>query len=255
MLLLPAAMAMAKSPADSIWEVQFKALQDMRARAVVGTPPAWPAAAKDDSMPRTLITSDEGLPPNPETGFKVSGLDAASTTDSEPDSQADPAVSEPPPGMFGELRFAFALFDDFEMGGRLGAQIAHPGLPLDFFFDFEGRPFSKAVRVRESETLEYQFQEHRLTPSVGLSSRLPLGSDESAFWTFGGGVGLSFGYYRGSNRSAEVTFPAWIETGFRFKLSTGSYLGLGYQYFPLPFASSHRLAIVYGMRGPDKEAR
>ena len=243
------------SPADRIGEAQSKALQDMRDRAVVGAPPVWPPPARKDSMPKIVITSDDSLLPNPDTGFVLSEGQAIETTD--PDMSADSGAAptaQPPPGAFGELRFALAFADDFEMGGRFGAQIAHPGLPLDLFFDFEGRPLPKAVRVPVSDTLEYQFQEHRFTPSLGLSSRIPLGS-ASAFWTVGGGVGVSFGYYRGSNRSAEVTFPVWMETGYRFKLSGGSYWGLGYQYFPLPFASSHRVTFVYGIRGPDKEDR
>ncbi len=157
--------------------------------------------------------------------------------------------------MFGEGRLAFALVDDFQLGVRIGAGVANPGLPLDLFLDIEGRPISKAVRRSESPLLEYQYQEHRFTPSLGLSSSLPLGVEKLNFWTFGGGAGFSFGYYRGSNRSAEVTFPVWVETGFRFLVSKDSYLALGYQYFPLPFASSHRLALVYGWRGPNKEAR
>lgn len=176
------------------------------------------------------------------------GLAAADAPDSVQ------AVS-PPPGAFSEGRFTVALVDDFEMGLRIGAQIAHPGVPVDLFFDFEGRPFRKAVRVRESETLEYQFQEHRFTPSLGFASRVSLTPDSAVAWTFGGGAGISFGFYRGSNRTAEVAFPVWAETGFRFRLSPGSYLALGYQYFPLPSASSHRVAIVWGWRGLDGGGR
>jgi hypothetical protein len=166
--------------------------------------------------------------------------------------EAEGQVAKPPPGLFSEVRLAAALFDDFQIGGRLGAEVADAGIPLDLFLDFEGRPFGKAVRRRESETLQYQFREHRFTPGIGVASRLPLGKSDSAFWTFGGGVGWSFGTYRGSNRGAEVTFPVWLETGVRFKISEGIYLGLGYQYFPLPSASSHRLALVMGLRGPGR---
>ena len=236
--------ALGTLPADTIGHAQVRALQRMRAEAVV------------DSARAVLVISDDSLSPNPETGRTTSPLDSVRETDPDaPETGFTPAVSEPPPGAFGELRFAAALFDDFQLGGRLGAEIADPGLPLDLFFDLEARPISKAVRVRASEILEYQFQEHRFTPSLGIMSRFPLGSQKADFWTFGGGAGISFGYYRGSNRSAEVTFPVWVETGFRFELSRGSYVGMAYQYFPLPSASPHRLTLVYGLRGPGKGER
>jgi hypothetical protein len=258
-LFLPAGlMARENAPALDSARAGSEARRRMLEQAVVGTPPVWPAAP--DSAREVVVTSDENLPPNPETDAVFSGdsltTDASGFDAADYGTDARSVVSRPPPAFFGEGRMTFAIADDFQLGGRLGAEIADPGIPLDLFFDLEGRPFGKAVRKRESPTLQYQFREHRFTPGLGIAGRLPLGDPETgAFWTFGGGAGFSFGYYRGSNRSAEVTFPVWMETGFRLKMTNDCYLGIGYQYFPLPSASSHRVALVIGIRGADKGER
>jgi hypothetical protein len=154
----------------------------------------------------------------------------------------------PPAAFHAEGRLSPALFDDFQFGVRLGAGIVPGGMPVELIFDFEARPYAKAVRVRESPTLEYQFRENRYHLGPGLSWSVPL-VKELSWWTFAGGTGISFGAYRGSSREPETRFPLWFETGYRLMIGRGAeYLGLSYQYFPLPSASPHRLSVQYGVR-------
>lgn len=162
-------------------------------------------------------------------------------------------VHEPADGAasvaFFDLRAAFPV-DDFQMGGRLGVGTA-TRLAWDFFLDFEMRPYRRAVRVRESDVLEYQFREQRFTIGPGALARLPLG-DQGAFYTVGGGVGLSPAWYRGSNREAPSRALGWLETGFRFVTPGGADWGFAYQFFPLPGVSSHRAAIHVGFRAGSR---
>jgi hypothetical protein len=161
----------------------------------------------------------------------------------------------PEPSMLAEARMAAALFDDFQFGGRLDVHLEARRSSLGFLLDVEGRPFGNAVRVRESETLEYQFREHRFTLSPGLSWSLPMNRGEG-WWTFATGVGLSFGTYRGSSRPAETTFPVWFETGYRAMIGGSQYLGIAYQYFPLPDVSPHRISVQWGLRSnPQNSTR
>lgn len=167
---------------------------------------------------------------------------------------ASPAFADsgdaPEPGsatslLHAEARMSAALFDDFQFGGRVGGRAIGARLPFGFLLDVEGRPWGKAVRVRESEALEYQFREHRFTISPGGFLDVPTPS--GGWWTFAAGVGLSFGTYRGSARSAEVAVPVWFETGYRARIGDHQYLGVAYQYFPLPDVSPHRITVQWGV--------
>jgi hypothetical protein len=155
--------------------------------------------------------------------------------------------------LLAEARMAAALIDDFQFGARLDVHTQAWKYPLGFLVDFEGRPYGKAVRVRESETLEYQFREHRFTVSPGVSLSLPVDRGEG-WWTFATGVGLSFGTYRGAARAAETTFPVWFEAGYRAKIGEYQYLGLAYQYFPLPDVSPHRISVQWGLRSKPQNS-
>jgi len=152
--------------------------------------------------------------------------------------------------VFFDLRAA-ATADDFQTGGRVGVGTSSR-VGWDFFFDLEMRPYRRAVRVRESETLEYQFREERLTLGPGVLARIPLvyGPSEkpSVVYTVGGGVGLSPAWYRGSNREAPSSGLGWLESGFRFSSASGFDWGVAYQYFPLPGVSNHRVAFGLGFR-------
>jgi len=189
-------------------------------------------------------SQDTTYTPPPEVARFWNGQDEAGEGDgAAPESDGDDSPREPL--LLAEGRMTAALFDDFQFGGRVGVETG-ARLPLGFFIDFEGRPFGKAVRVRESETLEYQFREHRFTLGPGASLNVPARG--GTWWTFAGGVGLSFGTYRGSARAAETTVPVWFETGWRAKIGGSQHLGIAYQYFPLPGASPHRIAVQWGAR-------
>jgi hypothetical protein len=207
-----------------------------------------PLAAAGDSVPAALgapaiAWSPDSLPSRSVGAFTPSGPGAA------------PSVAETPgassPGrVFFDLRAA-TPFNDFQMGGRVGFFAGRRTL-LDFFLDFEMRPYRRAVRVRESETLEYQLREERFTFGPGMLARLPLGGSGAAL-VAGGGAGLSPAWYRGSNRSAPSTGVGWLETGIRFwSAPSGSDWGFSYQYFPLPDVSPHRISFQYGYRLDSK---
>ncbi len=152
----------------------------------------------------------------------------------------------PPPGVtFFDLRAAAAL-DDFHMGGRVGLGTLSR-IAWDFFLDFEMRPYRRAVRIRESESLEYQFREERFTIGPGALVRFPLGS-AGASYTLGVGLGLSPAWYRGSSRAASSSVLGWLETGFRFVSPSGVDWGAAYQFVPLSGVSSHRVALSVGYR-------
>jgi hypothetical protein len=148
--------------------------------------------------------------------------------------------------VFFDLRAA-TPFDDFQIGGRAGF-FAWTRIVTDFFLDFEMRPYRRAVRIRESETLEYQFREQRFTIGPGFLARVPLGRSPAVL-VAGGGAGLSPAWYRGSNREAPSTALGWLETGFRFwSPPSAAEGGFSYQVFPLPGVSPHRIADHFGHR-------
>src|SRR5690606_4866009 len=113
-----------------------------------------------------------------------------------------------------------------------------------FFLDVEWRPYRRAVRVRESEMLEYQYREGRFTFGPGMTAAFPVLGD-SVYLIAGGGAGLSLAWYRGSSRSAPTAFVPWLETGVRFPVK-GWHMALTYQIFPLPGASWHRSGLAFG---------
>ena len=182
--------------------------------------------------------------------FLLGSVEAATDSYGTESPAPTPMATEVSPGLFGELRTSTAMLDDFEIGGRFGFEPLHGRVPLNLFFDFDARPYRRAVRVRESSTLEYQFQENRFTSSLGVATRIPVRKGSDAYWTLATGLGWSLGTYSGAYRDAEVTFPAWVETGIRFRTGSHSYLGLAYQYFPLPDVLSHRVLLQWGMRKP-----
>src|SRR5690606_25493962 len=96
--------------------------------------------------------------------------------------------------LLAEMRMAAALFDDFNIGGRLGIENAARRVPLAFFLDVEWRPYRRAVRVRESEMLEYQYREGRFTFGPGMTAAFPVLGD-SVYLIAGGGAGLSLAWY------------------------------------------------------------
>jgi hypothetical protein len=149
-----------------------------------------------------------------------------------------------PGTVFFDLRAATS-FDDFQTGGRVGFSVGKR-LAADFFLDMEMRPYRRAVRIRESETLEYQYREERFTFGPGVLARVPLGS--SVALVAGGGAGLSPAWYRGSNREAPSAGLGWLETGMRFLSESGVDWGFSYQYFPLPGVSPHRVSLQIGRR-------
>jgi hypothetical protein len=193
-------------------------------------PPFDPRAAMawaQDSLPSPL--TDPYVPYDPGTG----SADAENTTPTKPGK------------VFFDLRAA-TPFDDFQTGGRVGF-FAGKRVLLDFFLDFEIRPYRRAVRIRESETLEYQYREERFTFGPGMLARIPLAGPGVAV-VAGGGAGLSPAWYRGSNREAPSAGLGWLETGFRFLSPSGTDWGLSYQFFPLPGVSPHRVGFSIGYR-------
>jgi hypothetical protein len=175
------------------------------------------------------------------------------------DMESSPAATDSRPAdsipVFFDMRMAFPV-DDFQLGARVGFSVPwHRRIATDFLFDFEMRPYRRAVRLRESETLEYQLREERITFGPGILTRFPLGEDASGLssaFVLGGGAGLSPAWYRGSNRAAPSSALLWLETGFRFLTPSGADWGLSYQFFPLPGVSSHRLAFSIGFRTGSK---
>jgi hypothetical protein len=155
------------------------------------------------------------------------------------------SASGAPGAVFFDLRAA-TPFDDFQVGGRVGFSVGKR-ISADFFLDLETRPYRRAVRIQESETLEYQYREERITFGPGVLARIPLGGPTAAF-VAGGGAGLSPAWYRGSNREAPSTGLAWLETGFRFLTPSGKDWGLSYQFFPLPGVLPHRVSFNFGYR-------
>jgi hypothetical protein len=153
----------------------------------------------------------------------------------------------PPPEaiVFFDMRLAAGI-DDLQLGGRVGVGTLDR-IGLDFFLDFELRPYRKAVRVRESDVLHYQFREDRFTIGPGVLVRFPLGSPQTVL-VGGGGGALSFGDYRGTRREAPFKALPWFETGIRFNAFSGTQWGLSYQVFPLPGVSPHRVAFHLGYR-------
>jgi hypothetical protein len=150
------------------------------------------------------------------------------------------------PGIaFFDMRAAAAV-NDVQWGGRVGIGTV-TRIGLDFLIDFEMRPYRRAVRVRESDALYYQFREDRLTIGPGMLVRVPLGESGTVL-AMGGGGSLSFGEYRGTKREAPFKALPWLETGIRFNRSSGVDWGFSYQYFPIPGVSAHRAAVHFGFR-------
>jgi hypothetical protein len=172
-------------------------------------------------------------PPDFHSEYTSSGGSGASRTSGAPGS------------VLFDLRAA-TPFDDFQVGGRVGFSVGKR-ISADFFLDLETRPYRRAVRIQESETLEYQYREERITFGPGVLARIPLGGPTAAF-VAGGGAGLSPAWYRGSNREAPSTGLAWLETGFRFLTPSGKDWGLSYQFFPLPGVLPHRVSFNFGYR-------
>ena len=149
------------------------------------------------------------------------------------------------PGMlFFDLRLA-APVNDVQTGGRVGFSVGRR-IPVDIFLDMEMRPYRRAVRIAESEMLEYQYREERFTFGPGVLARVPL--NPSFAFVAGGGAGLSPAWYRGSNRDAPSAGLGWLETGIRFTSPSGIDWGFSYQFFPLPGVSPHRISFQIGRR-------
>jgi hypothetical protein len=153
-------------------------------------------------------------------------------------------VAGNPGTLFFDLRAA-TPFDDFQMGGRVGFSVGSR-IAADFFLDMETRPYRRAVRIQESETLEYQYREERFTFGPGVLARVPL--NPGVALVAGGGAGLSPAWYRGSNREAPSAGLGWLETGIRFITPSGVDWGFSYQFFPLPGVSPHRISFQMGRR-------
>lgn len=214
----------------------------------------WAQDAATEASSDSLTESFSG----PDTAAGALGSLSVPLTDPYP--LYDPAKTDRmQPGKAGgpyllmEGRAALALLNDFQIGGRVGGEGSWRKLPLAFFFDLEGRPYRRAIRVRESETLEYQYREERLTFGPGASVGYPVGNDSTVLLA-GAGAGISPAWYRGSERAATSVLTGWAEGGLRFLLPNGWHFALMYQYFPLPGVSSHRLSLVIGERMRAKGA-
>ncbi|HAO98909.1 MAG TPA: hypothetical protein DCQ83_02570 [Fibrobacteres bacterium] len=138
---------------------------------------------------------------------------------------------------------------DFQLGLRAGWEGQWRGIHPSLFAEFEGRPYLNTVLVQESDHFYYQFREVRLGLGPGGTLSIPFWN--KGFFTVGGGVLSSFGFYLGSNHEGKDYWVGWLETGFRFVPAKHVFIEPLYRFEPRRDAGSHRVGIIVGFRNPE----
>jgi hypothetical protein len=136
---------------------------------------------------------------------------------------------------------------DFQAGLKAGVgRFAWAGGQATPFGEVEVRFAPERVRVRETPTLSYQYEEDRLNLGGGLAWSRPLAvdpfPDNPWFGVFSAGAFYSFGSYRGTAREAVSGWRPFAEAGVRYGFD-GYAFAAGLKVSPQPHVFPVRLTL------------
>lgn len=140
--------------------------------------------------------------------------------------------------------------DDLFLGATYGYTLAtSPGIALTV--EGWGRPYAKAVLVKEGEGLYYRYQENRFGVGTGVDVFYDTGEFFTLFAT--GLIEYSWALYAGTDTTpAETVFPV-VRTGVAIYFGSphdGSLLPgarLGYQYSHFDYTARHWVYVALTM--------